>query len=153
MKLLLAVAFLAISAPALGCGPTGRPAGRTSPIDRGEMTRQAARAAPNIVYGIVERDVTSRPGQAGIFRVLRVYKGGLRAGQRIPMRYAAPTGGCVIPRPGYVYSQARGTSGVLLLGAQDRRGVFPFRGFLAAEYVQWLVRDGFIPSAPPAGTR
>ena len=150
MKLLLAVALLAFSAPALGCGPTRPPPGG---FDRGAMTRQAARAAPNIVYGTVERDITSRRGEAGIFRVLRVYKGGLRAGQRIPMHYAAPTGGCVIPQPGYVFTQARGTSGVLLLGAQDRRGVFPFRGFLADEYVRWLVRDGFISSLPPAGTR
>jgi hypothetical protein len=143
MKYLLAVLLALIATPSaawtcmrdLSVRPNSVPT-------REDNFRHSVRTAPNIVYGVVEQDI--RADRPGILRVTRVHKGGLRAGQRLRMRYIQQQG-CLRVRD-ELWRQPRGAQGVVLIDPPGADGIYLFRTFIIPEDVAWLTREGLIPA-------
>lgn len=139
MKWLLVLILLTTPSTAWTCRRELPAPGAT----REDNFRQAVRAAPNIVHGVVEQDITT--GRPGILRVTHVYKGNMRVGQRLRMRYFVQ-GGC-LRVPDSAWRKPRGAQGVVLVDPPGADGIFLFRTFIFPEDVAWLTREGLIPAA------
>ena len=147
MKWMIACASLAVPSLTSACPPTNQ-----HPIavaEREQAFRDQVHSADGIVYGVVERAITTRKGSTGLLRIFHVYKGAYVSGQRLKMRYAIPPYPCgmaYIP-PGHISSVAQGQYGVVLIPALGSSGAAPFRGFIRSDQVALMIREGLIRSA------
>lgn len=144
MKWPLAALALATAAPGLACAPS---LGNEPP--RSYYVRQAAAAAPDIVYAMVEREMPApraRGGELRRLRILHVYKGDLRVGQRLTMHVSDSSTMCD-PKPPARMQAPRGAYGVLLLYRPVGDAPPPFPDFLWPTDVEDLIQAGLIPSA------
>jgi hypothetical protein len=142
----LALTILALATPALTCPPPPpAPPGTHVPTYE-EMLRAQAAAAPNIVYGVVERSIGQRlPGEEqGWITIAHVYKGSLRSGQRIPMYFETPSSDC---DEGPDEPPHRGQAGVIFLPDEAGRAPIRYPGFRASAEVDAMIRLGIIASA------
>lgn len=143
MKWPLALLALATAAPGLAClPPIGNEPSRT------ERVLQAAAGAPDIVYAVVERAMLAPrrlSGELRRLRILQVYKGGMRPGQRLVMHISAATSMCE-PRPPASMIATRGARGVLLIYPRGGNDPIPFPEFLWPSDELDLARAGIIPS-------
>jgi len=99
----------------------------------------------NIVYATVDRAIPPQgTGRQGRIRILHVYKGAMRVGQRVAVTNESEIT-CGMIRP---WEVPRGHYGVLRLGpAAD---VMAFEGFMAPQTAAELIRRGLIGSAAAA---
>jgi hypothetical protein len=149
MRWTIALAALMPAAPALGCPPPPpRPPGYVYPTLE-EVLRQRADATPNIVYAVVERPILAPdPAEGpGTVRIVHVYKGGLRVGQRIAMVFERPRTDCDWgPNEG----ASPGTYGVMFLPRIEGSAPIRYMGFQHPGTVQQMIGFGIISSARPA---
>ena len=148
MKWLVVLLSLTGTAQALACPP---PPPGYQPPSAEESLRYRVTSAPNIVYAVVERSIreerraAARP-EPGRIRILHVYKGNLRRGQRIPIYGLSVETDC--GNIDYSRSDARrGAYGRLLLQAWDGRQAMPFVSFESRATVEDMIRLGLIASA------
>ncbi|MGH6694397.1 hypothetical protein [Sphingopyxis sp.] len=146
MKRLILMALLAVPTAGWACPPlNGHP---IAVAQRVEAFREQVIASKAIVYGVVERPITTREGSVGILHILHVYKGDLMPGQRLKMRYALPPSRCPIYAPkDYVFSQDRGTYGVVLIPEGADGDPLSLTGFQDAARVNFMISQGLIVSA------
>lgn len=146
MKRLILLALLAVPTAGRACPPLN-----VHPIavaQRVEAFRAQVAASKAIVYAVVERSITTGKDGAGVLRILHVYKGDVIPGQRLEMRYALPTSRCPIYAPkDYVFSQDRGTYGVVLIPESASGGPLSFTGFQDVARVNYMISQGLIVSA------
>ena len=151
MKWAIALLLLTTAAPALACPP---PPPGYQPLSAEEAFRRDVERTPNIVYAVVEttiREEGSVMGRLnpGSVRILHVYKGDLRPGQRIPMYGVSFSTDCGSAQ--YSRSDARrGAYGILLLEAWDGHERMPFDSFWDPAAVEEMFRQGLIRSARAA---
>lgn len=138
MKRWILLVLLAVPTGGRACPPLN-----VHPIavaQRVEAFRAQVIASKAIVYGVVERPITTRKDSVGILHILHVYKGDLMPGQRLKMRYALPQSRCPIYAPkDYVFSQDRGTYGVVLIPESANGDLFSFTGFQYAARVNYMI--------------
>jgi hypothetical protein len=142
----LALTTLALATPALTCPPPP-PAPPGTPVPtQGDMLRAQAAAAPNIVYGVVERSIglPLAGEEQGWITIAHVYKGSLRSGQRIPMYFETRSNDCDW---GPIEPARRGEAGVIFLPDEAGRAPIRYPGFRASEEVDAMIRLGIITSA------
>lgn len=149
MRPVLAIAALLLSAtPAEACLPP--PPGSVLPTFE-QTVRTAYLFTPDIVEAVVTRtirrnDESRRPGE---LRVVRVYKGNLRVGQRLPFYFNELWTSCDYAPPEMFAT--RGSRGLVMLSSPDKGPPGRFRGFEGAEFVAELRRQGFLnPTPAPA---
>jgi hypothetical protein len=146
MKRLILMALLAAPAAGRACPPLN-----VHPVavaQREQAFRAEVDASKAIVYGVIERSITTRKGAVGVLHILHVYKGDLIPGQRLAMRYAIPSPRCPIHVPKeYVFSQDRGTYGVVLIPGSAVGAPLPFTGFQGRARVDYMISRGLIVSA------
>jgi hypothetical protein len=158
MRLLIAIiaSSLAVTA-AHACPPP--PTGYVPPT-REEALRGDVERAQAIVYAVVETSIGAGErdfatgefsGRAGIVRVIHVYKGDLRPGQRIPMYGLSYDTDCGSLQ--YAPATGRfGAYGVLFLHHPvEGRLPLPFSGFRPEADVAEMIRLGLIGSARSGG--
>jgi hypothetical protein len=153
MKWAIVLLLLAGSAPAQACPPP--PPGYQPPSAEESLRRRVA-GAPNIVYAVVESSV-QREGSVltrlmpGSVRIIHVYKGSLRPGQRIPLYGVSFESDC-----GNVHfsrgDARQGAYGILLLEAWNGRDALPFVSFEDSTTVAEMMRLELIQSARTATT-
>jgi hypothetical protein len=155
-RALALIAFCLTATAAQACPPP--PPGYV-PLTREQLLARQVGDAQAIVYALVERsigsgDVDYRTGQfagdPGTIRIVHVYKGELRAGQRLRLFGVSWDTDC-----GSFHYEARmghaGAYGVLFLDPHgDRDGLYPFTGFVPAADVAAMIRLGLIQSARAA---
>jgi len=148
MKWLIALLALIAVAPAMACPPP--PPGYRPPSPE-EALRSRVMGAPNIVYAVVESAIQGE-GSAlnrtapGHIRIMHVYKGGLRMGQRIPMYGLLARTDC--GNIEYSREHARqGAYGVLLMRNWNGQDPVPFVRFESQATVDEMLRLGLIESA------
>jgi hypothetical protein len=138
---------LIVAWPAFACPPALPD--DPPPPSRAELVRSAAERSPNIVYAVVERAIGAyRSGeQRRLIRILHVYKGELRVGQRLWMNVRGGGSECAPGQPAEI-TALEGDDGVLLLPAY-REGGEPLAlpEFLDAKDANDLIRAGIIRSA------
>jgi hypothetical protein len=147
MRYFIVVLALISASPAVACPPslpTDAP-----PPSRAELLRDAAEGAPNIVYAVVDEAVGAWQAieQRRLVRIIHVYKGDLRAGQRIWMALRRGNTECGGGTPTEI-TRLKGDYGILLLPAY-RAGDDPpqMPEFLDAADAEMLIRAGVIRSA------
>jgi len=151
MRWTVALLLLAAAAPTMACPPPPPGYQRPSPE---EALRGQVMGAPNIVYAVVERAIQgegSAPAGAtpGHIRIMHVYKGGLRTGQRIPMYGLLARTDC--GNIEYSREGARqGAYGILFLRAWNGHDPVPFVSFESQATVDEMLRLGLIQSASGA---
>jgi hypothetical protein len=113
--------------------------------EREREYRRELTTSKGIVYGVVEREVTSDINRKrGIFRVLHSYRGAFKAGEKVSVTHDT-SGICpmALVRPIVAH---RGEYGVALIKRDDRAGVNSLRMMSTGEFDR-LVNEGFISSA------
>ena len=143
------VVFLALisASPALAC-PPWLPGDTPSP-SRAERLRSEAEGIPNIVYAVVDEAVGAYQAieQRRLVRIIHVYKGDLRAGQRIWMTLRRGSTECGGGTPAEI-TRLKGDYGILLLPAyRDGGDPLEMPEFVRASDAEILIRAGVIRSA------
>ena len=143
---LIVMALLAVPAAGKACPPLN-----VHPVavaQREQAFRAEVNASKAIVYGVIERSITTRKDAVGVLHILHVYKGDLIPGQRLEMRYAIPSPRCPIHVPkDYVFSRDQGTYGVVLIPDSAAGAPLPFTGFQSRARVDYMISRGLIVSA------
>ena len=142
MKWLTTCASLLVPTAAIACPPTNQHPSAVA--EREALFWQEVTGATDIVYGVVDHAIVDSDRTGGSFRILHVYKGNLRVGQRLPMAYAIPPS-CPWEPPGQA-RVSKGSYGVILVDRRGVAGAVPFTGFLGSS-VERLFSKGYIKSA------
>lgn len=149
MRWFIALTALVSVAPALACPPPPPPPpGHVYPTPE-QMLRQRAEGVPNIVYAVVERPIRARDAKEppGSVRILHVYKGNLRVGQRVAMAFEPPVNDC---DRGPTECARSGDYGVMFLPALSGTAPIRYMGFQDPGKVDRMIGFGIISSARPA---
>jgi len=145
--LLIALSLSATAAQA--CPPVNQHPSAVA--EREAAWRRCVEGSAGIVYGVVDRRVVW--GRGGTLRILHVYRGDFRVGQRLHVLYAPPQ----IPGDCYVYSPPgsifyrRGAYGVAFIGAPDANRRHGFGGLIGGNGAAQLIREATIESARTPG--
>ncbi|SEH17551.1 hypothetical protein SAMN05428974_2247 [Sphingopyxis sp. YR583] len=146
MKRLIILSLLAAPTAALACPPLN--VHPKAVAQREEDFRAQVGGAKAIVYAVVERSITTAKQGIGTLRILHVYRGDMAVGERVEMRYAITIPRCpaYVPKD-YVFSQDRGTYGVVLIPDGVQGVPLPFTGFQGRTRVDYMISRGLIVSA------
>lgn len=155
MSKLIFLPPLALSTAAIACPPPPPPTAESKAHAqrRIEEFKRHAIQASGIVYGVVDKQIgydarNLDSSKVGTLRVIHVYQGQYKRGQRVKMRPGFwPLSTCPMPP----MSLPKGSYGVVILDKPSDGKAIPHNGFLPDYFIQSFIADGIIQSAQKRG--
>jgi hypothetical protein len=150
VRAFIPLALTLLPAAAIACPPPPPTAeSEAARQQRVHNFKQYATRAPGIVYGVVEEDIgydekRHNFKKVGTLRILHVYKGPYKRGQRVRMSGGFyPLAICAMAP----MSLRKGAYGVVILDKAKEGQPLKHNGFLPPDMIQQFIAEGIIRSA------